>query len=239
MENSVRQQQFITDAGHELKTPLTVIGANMDILASERGDSEWIRSTRRQVAGMKELVQELIDLSRMEESSSKLEQEEFDLSRAVLETAEPFIGMADSLDKSIILSVPDGIRLLGNEASIRRLVSVLLDNAVKYTPEGDSIRLSLSAEGKKAVLSTENRIAEPLPQEALSRLFDRFYRPDSSRTRSGGGGSGIGLSIARAVAERHGGQISVQQNPDGILVFRAVFPGRVRQAEAPPPNQSV
>ncbi len=230
-ENSVQQQQFITDAGHELKTPLTVISANMDLLASEKGDSEWIRSTRRQVSEMRNLVQELIDLSRMEESSAGLEQSEFDLSRAVLEAAEPFSGMADYYGKSLDLTIPDGIRFRGNEAAIRRLVSVLLDNAVKYAPDGDRIRMALSLVGRKTVLTTENQTLEPLPQDTISRLFDRFYRPDSARSRDGSGGSGIGLAIARAVVEKHGGQISVRQDPSGTILFRAVLPTRARQPD--------
>ena len=227
-ENALQQQRFITDAGHELKTPLTVINANMDLLASEKGDSEWIRSTRRQVSGMQGLVQELIDLSRMDEFSAELEMCEFDLSRAVRDAADPFSGMAEFSGKSLELSVPDGIRFYGNEPAMRRLVSVLLDNAVKYSPEGDRIRLVLSREGKKAVLLTENRSVSPLPEEAVSRLFDRFYRPDASRTRDGSGGSGIGLSIARAIAEKHGGQIHVRQDRDGTIRFQAEFPGRIR-----------
>jgi signal transduction histidine kinase len=164
----------------------------------------------------------------MDEFSAELEMCEFDLSKAVREAADPFSGMAEFSGKSLDLSVPGGIRFYGNEPAMKRLVSVLLDNAVKYSPEGDWIRLVLSREGKKTVLLTENRIDSPLPEETVSRLFDRFYRPDASRARDGSGGSGIGLSIARAITEKHGGQIHVRQNRNGSILFRAEFPGRVR-----------
>ena len=216
VENAVQQKQFITDAGHELKTPLTVISANMDVLALEAGDSEWIRSTRKQVANLRGLVGELIYLSRLDEEDARLKREDVDLSELVRQTAEPFVAMADFAGKALTPDVEDGLRLTGDAGALERLVSILCDNAVKYAPEGDAIALTLRRGRKGVLLATENAVAKPLSEEALRHLFDRFYRADASRSRESGG-YGIGLSVARAVAQNHGGDISARQTPQGRL----------------------
>jgi len=218
VENAVMQKQFITDAGHELKTPLTVIAANMDVLALETGDSEWVRSTRKQVANMRALVNELIYLSRLDEEDARLQRAELDLSALVRETAEPFVGMAEFAGKSLVLDVEDGLKLTGDAAALGRLVSILCDNAVKYAPAGDAIEVRLRRAGRGAVLTTSNRLAAPMDGETMQRLFDRFYRADASRSRESGG-YGIGLSVAKAIAEKHGGTIRASQDGEGRLVF--------------------
>ena len=217
VENAVRQKQFITDAGHELKTPLTVISANMDVLALETGENEWVRSTQKQVANMRDLVNELIYLSRLDEEDAKPERAEVDLSALVRETAEPFVGMAEFTGKSMRLDVEDGLRLTGDRGMLQRLVSILCDNAVKYAPEGDEIVVALRRGGKGAVLSTENALSTPMDDETLRHLFDRFYRAAASRSRESGG-YGIGLSVARAIVERHGGSIRASRK-DGKMTF--------------------
>ena len=218
VENAVMQKQFITDAGHELKTPLTVISANMDVLALETGENEWIRSTRKQVANLRGLVGEMIYLSRLDEEDARLKMEEVDFSALTLQTAEPFGGMAEFAGKALETDIEQGLRLMGDAQALGRLVSILLDNAVKYAPEGDTIALTLRRERRQLVLCTENGLAEPLPDEALRHLFDRFYRAEPSRSRESGG-YGIGLSVARAVAEKHGGSIVARQTPEGRLRF--------------------
>ena len=231
VENAVMQKQFITDAGHELKTPLTVISANMDVLAMESGDNEWIRSTKKQVADMRGLVSELIYLSRLDEEAAPLKFEDLDLSALVSETAEPFSAMAEFSGKAMECAVPDGVRASGDAAALKRLVSTLCDNAVKYTPEGGSIALRLSRGRKGIVLKAENSLAAPLSPEALSHLFDRFYRADSSRSRESGG-YGIGLSVAKAIAEKHGGTLKATQSEDGKrIAFICTLPtGRAKGA---------
>ena len=218
-ENAIQQKQFITDAGHELKTPLTVISANMDVLALETGeDNEWVRSTRKQVANLRGLVGELIYLSRLDEEDAKLKREDVNLSKLVRETAEPFVGMAEFSGKAMALEVEDGVHITGDGAALGRLVSILCDNAVKYAPEGDEIKLSLRRGRKGVALACENGLAKPLTDEALRHLFDRFYRADASRSRESGG-YGIGLSVARAVARKHGGDIRAVQTDGGRLRF--------------------
>lgn len=223
IENAEQQKRFITDAGHELKTPLTVISANMDVLGLETGENEWIRSTRKQVANMRGLVNELIYLSRLDEEDAGLQWAEFSLSEQVSAAAEPFVGMAEFNGKTLRLSVQSGVRMRGDAGAVERLVSVLCDNAVKYAPPGDVIELTLSLDGRRAVLRVENALSEPMAQEALKHLFDRFYRADASRSKASGG-YGIGLSVARAVAEKHGGDIRAAQTDAGRLRFTATLP---------------
>lgn len=223
IDNALQQKQFITDAGHELKTPLTVISANMDVLVLESGDSEWIRSTRKQVANMRELVGELIYLSRLDEESYEVELKPLDLSALLRDAAASFEGMAEFSGKALKVNAGDAIEVRGDEAMLRRLVSVLCDNAVKYAPEGDVIEIALREDGRRATLTVENGLVAPLPPETLKRLFDRFYRADESRSRESGG-YGIGLSVARAIVERHGGDIRAEQTPGGRLRFTVVLP---------------
>jgi len=225
IENAERQKRFITDAGHELKTPLTVISANMDVLSLEAGESEWITSTRKQVASMRALVGELIYLSRLDEEDARLQWAAFDLSEAVREAAEPFEVMAEFSLRRLEVDVEPSVQMRGDAGAIRRLVSVLCDNAVKYAPEGDTITLTLRREGRRALLTAENGLAAPMEEETLKHLFDRFYRADASRSKDSGG-FGIGLSVARAVAEKHGGGIRARQTRDGRIRFVASLPLR-------------
>ena len=210
MENIERQKQFITDAGHELKTPLTVISANMDVLSMDIGQNEWVQGTQKQVANMRKLVNELVYLSRMDETDSHLEKSVVDLSKAVQDVAAPFEGMAEFNGKDLILHIEEDIKVNGDEAALRRLVSTLCENAVKYAPEDSEIQISLTQSGKSVVFTTENAMKEPLSEEALSHLFDRFYRGDESRSKEENSGFGIGLSIARAITEKHGGTIKAK-----------------------------
>ncbi len=219
VKNAIQQKQFITDAGHELKTPLTVISANMDVLsmkAPEEDGEEWIRSTRQEVARMRSLVDDLIYLSRLDEDGATLPLEPTDLSALVLREAEPFQGMAEFAGKSLEVDAQPDISLPGNEKALSRLVSQLCDNAVKYAPQGDVIRLSLSREKHGIRLMTENGLTAPLSQENIAHLFDRFYRPDVSRSRESGG-YGIGLSMIRAIAEKHEGKARAELTGAGRL----------------------
>ena len=222
VESAIQQKQFITDAGHELKTPLTVISANMDVLTLETGENEWIRSTQKQVANLRGLVGELIYLSRLDEEDAKLQKTEVDLSKLVAESAEPFVGMAEFAGKTLNVDVEDGVHMTGDGAMLGRLVSILCDNAVKYAPEGDTIAVTLTRGRKGVALTTDNAVQQPMSDETLRHLFDRFYRADASRSRESGG-YGIGLSVARAIAEKHGGSIRVRQTPEGRVRFECML----------------
>lgn len=225
VENAVRQKQFITDAGHELKTPLTVISANMDVLTMNGETNEWIEDTRKQVSNMRSLVNGLIYLSRMDEDGAVLQMETVDLSELVRTQTESLQGMAEFMGKSLTCDVQADILMQGDRDALTRLVSQLCDNAIKYAPEGDTLSLKLSKAGREIVLISENGLIERLSDENLRHLFDRFYRPDASRSRESGG-YGIGLSMARAIMERHGGKIRAEQTDKGRIRFVCTFPVR-------------
>lgn len=223
VRNMERQKQFITNAGHDLKTPLTVISTNMELLQMEQPDNPWVKSTQRQTAQMRHLVDELVYLSRMEEESAPLAMETFRIAPLLRETAEPFAAMAEYQGKTMTTVADDCLTVLGDRASVQRLLSTLLDNAVKYAPEEGSITVSVRGEGRFVRLTAANDVAEPLTEEQCRRLFDRFYRADPSRSRDGQGGFGIGLAIAAAIAEKHGGSISAAME-GGRLVFTCKLP---------------
>ena len=224
VKNIERQKQFITDAGHELKTPLTVISANMDVLSMDMGTNEWVQGTQKQVANMRKLVNELIYLSRMDEADSHLERSSFNFSDAVQDVAAPFAGMAEFSGKNLVVSTADNLIISGDEQALRRLVSTLCENAVKYAPEDSNIDISLTRTGKSIVFQTENAVREPLNDEAISHLFDRFYRGDASRSKEENSGFGIGLSIARAITEKHGGTIKARMSENGRLQIICTLP---------------
>ena len=183
-------------------------GKNVLITGEE---NEWVDSIRKQTDRMGHLVEDLLALARTEEDIP-LVREEFDLSDAVVDTAMPFAPLAKSRGKGVTLTVQPGIRYRGDENGIRRLVSILMENALKYSEDGGEITLTLRRENKKICLEQKNPCAA-LPEGDLSRLFDRFYRGDASRS---GSGYGIGLSIAKGIVEAHKGKISASAEGNTI-----------------------
>ena len=223
IRNMEQQKQFITNASHELKTPLTVISTNMELLKMENPDNPWIRSTQKQTGAMKHLVDELVYLSRMEEENPALTMESLAPGTMLRETAEPFQAMAEFSGKEMKVEADDGLRITGDRPSLQRLMSTLLDNAVKYTPEGGDILAEAAAEGKNAVIRISNTVEKPMTKEQCAQLFNRFYRADESRSKEKQGGFGIGLAIAAAIAEKHGGTIHAAME-DSRLVLTCTLP---------------
>ena len=223
IRNAEEQKRFITDAGHELKTPLAVIAANMDALELETEKNEWIDSTREQLGKMKKLVSELTFLSRLDEEGAALTSAEIDFSALIRSEAESFQGMAEFQGKSLETEIEEGLTVAGDPEALRKVIGQLCDNALRYAPEGDTIRLTAGRNGRQICLAEENSLAEPMSEETLSRLFDRFYRPDASRSRESGG-TGIGLSMIRAVAEKHGGQARAEITKEGRIRFLCILP---------------
>ncbi len=220
MKNMQLQKQFITDAGHELKTPLTSISTSADVLKLETGENEWVDNIQKQAARMSKLVANLVTLSKLDEGAQMPDMCDFSLSDAAWEVSEPFELRAVAQGRKYSRSIEDSITVHGDMAAVQQMISILLDNAFKYSDEGGEIRLSVRKQHKGSVIEVYNTCAEGSLGD-ISRFFDRFYRAD--KARSADGGTGIGLSIARAVAEAHGGSISAESADGRSIVFRAVI----------------
>ena len=212
VESYSKQKRFITDASHEIKTPLAVIDAANEVQEIESGESEWTQSIHEQVARLTALTERLVFLARMDEGSAGFTMAAIDLSEAVDKAAAPFESVAVSRGKRLSMSIASGVRVHADAAAVAQVVELLLDNATRYASEGSVIELSLRAvsrgAGKGAAELVVTNAVDGLPEGDLDRLFDRFYRADVSRS-SKTGGSGVGLSVVRAIAEAHGGTAAV------------------------------
>ena len=220
-ENLERQRQFVTDASHELKTPLSILSADLDLLSDSCGESRWLGSARTQIARLDKLIRNLVELARTEETIREGASEVFSLSDIALASAEAFAPLAEAEGNTLAAEVAAGVELRGVQDDLFRLFSILLDNAVKYCDAGGTIRLSVSQRGRTVRLSVSNPCAGLNPAQ-LPRYFDRFYRADSSRARTTGG-YGIGLSTARAIVARHRGRLT-NHYANGIITFTALLP---------------
>ena len=229
-ESYEKQKRFITDASHEIKTPLAIIGANAEVLEMDIGeDNEWINSIRRQIGRLTGLTEKLVFLSKMDEEGSVLSFALFDAGRAVSEAADSFDPVCEARGLALEKNIPQGIIYYGDEERVTQLVSLLLDNAMKYTPSGKNVSIALSPVKEKKIpaknaandqrkyysqlkLIVKND-ADDIETGDHDILFERFYRADKSRN-SKTGGHGIGLSVVRAIAEAHKGSAHAK-SPDG------------------------
>lgn len=211
-ENIERQRQFVTDAGHELKTPLAIILANLDAMELTGQESKYSRNIRSQASRLSTLMQNLLTLARIDESTALPDAAPLSLSELCRESAEMFRAPAELRQLSLRTDIAEGVSVSGNRTMLQQLLSTLLDNAVKYCPEGGAIRLQLRQEDR-AVLRVANTVGNERPD--LTRLFDRFYRSDSSRNQKGG--FGIGLSAAQAIVRQHRGEIGAHYEDDEIV----------------------
>ena len=215
-KNSRMQKQFITDASHELKTPLAIISANAEVLAYKTGENEWIKNITAQVERVSGLVNELLTLNRLEEVEEISDIEPVDLSTLLTQTASTFDEVLRNKNVGRINEIAPGVVYNGNRAQMERLFSVLIENASKYVDEYGKVRLTLKKESKNTVFSVFNSCQIDRDVD-YSLLFDRFYRPDSSRTSSTGG-HGIGLSIAKRIVTLHSGTIEAQPSDTGLSI---------------------
>ena len=214
-ENAKLQKQFVTDASHELKTPIAIISANAEVLAYKDGENEWINNITAQVTRISELVNELLTLNRLEEVDTVTDIETLDLSGIMIKTADSFEEVLKNKNCTFEKDVKEGVSFNGNHAQIERLVSVLTENASKYVSDGGVVRIGLTV-GQRYTTMTFYNTCEIDPQADFTHLFDRFYRTDASRT-SKTGGHGIGLSIAKRIVDLHNGTISAIPQNDGLL----------------------
>ena len=254
-ESYEKQKRFITDAGHEIKTPLAIIKANIDLmdmeLDSKRINRDELRDSLGDINGQVDrltgLTNDLVYLSRMEEADSSLVMTEVPLSDIVSETVSSFEPLAAEKGKEIRSAIEPMISVQGSTKELEKLLSIVLENAIKYTPAADRgaaensnvakdadakaearpgtqpIEVSLKKEGRNAVLEIRNETESELTNEALSHVFERFYRTDSSRN-SATGGHGIGLSMASAIVKAHGGKISARTTDGNDFIVAASIP---------------
>ena len=216
LRNLETQKKFITNAGHELKTPLTSISTSADVLAMEYENDEWIQNIQQQSMKMSKLIAQLISLSRLDEEQPFPEMVRFSLTDAIWEISEPFATMAEAKGKEYVQHIEDDIFLTGDKNAIQQMVSILLDNALKYSDENGKIRLDLYKRNKKIKIQVYNTCdLDSIPD--LERIFDRFYRADQSRTSKDS--YGIGLSIAQSIAQNHGGCIKADCTNNSSITF--------------------
>ena len=218
VENVERQKRFITDAAHELRTPLAIISADNDVIEMTTEKSEWTGSINSQIRRMDSLINDLILMSRMEETQDTPGISKVNLSRIAEEKVQDRLVIVEQKQVKVEKDLQTDVTCMGDEKNLGRVIEILLDNAVKYVSDGGVISLSCTSEGKKVRFSIENTCGE-LPQGDLRRLFDRFYRADEARTHQTGskGGYGIGLSMADAIIRRQHGKIRAERvQPDRI-----------------------
>lgn len=197
-----RQKQFVSDAGHELKTPLTVLSANADILQDEIGENKWLGYIQEQTARMNQLVGDLLHLARMDNAAQEYEMKKFNLSAAINATALPFESQAFEMNRNLELDIQSGVEYCGSEKHIRQLAAIFIDNALKYSNENGIIKITLMKRGEKAVLEFYNTGCE-ISQAETEKIFERFYRGDKARNSKGKNGYGLGLAIAKSIMNVH------------------------------------
>lgn len=227
-ESYEKQKQFISVAGHEIRTPVTIIDADAELLAMEIGDgNEWLQDICKQTKRMAVLTDNLLTLSRMDEHRQQYTMIDFPISDVVEETVLSFQALAHSWNRNIMTEIAPMLSFHGDEGSVRQLVGILLDNAIKYIREQadggcEDILLKLGKKGRSLCLSVSNS-SEPVSEEQLKRFFERFYRTEQSRD-SETGGYGLGLSIARSIVEAHRGKITASAPAAGTVRITVVLP---------------
>lgn len=217
-ENLEKQKQFVTDAGHEIKTPLAIILANTEAMELHNGESKWSKNIRKQTERLSGLMKNLLTLARMEEGTTPVVMTDLDMSKLTKEVADSFAESAKLKQIELQTKIASDIKLHANREEMTQLLTILLDNAVKYSVEQVDIVLTLAKRGKEVTLCCEN-ICEKLPDVEADRLFDRFYRSDAARTQKSGG-YGIGLSVARAIVQNHKGKITAEYKDGNRIVFK-------------------
>lgn len=220
-ENIQRQKQFVTNAGHEIKTPLAIIQSNAEALELYQGESKWSRNIKEQTQRLDGLMKNLLTLARMDEGAGTAQPEDLPLSQMVEERVGDFLQPMEGRGITLQQEIQPDLTLRGDRAQVEQLLSTLLDNCVKYTDEGGTVWVRLKREGRQLSLSVENTCTE-LPNVPPEKLFDRFYRGDTARTQKSGG-YGIGLAVARSLAQANGGRLQAQYRTPNRICFETTF----------------
>ncbi|MBR1592209.1 MAG: HAMP domain-containing histidine kinase [Ruminococcus sp.] len=213
-----KQKQFISDASHELKTPLTVISTNADVLSGEIGDNKWLNYIQDQADRMNVLVNELLNLTRLENNTSSFILTEFDLSKAVENTALPFECQAFETNKNFVLNIEEGIHITASEQHIKQMAAIFIDNALKYSKDGGTVRVSLTKDKDRKILFSVYNTGSGVKEEEKDKIFERFYRSDESRNRAAGS-YGLGLAIAKSIIDKHKFKIHIDNEEGRSICF--------------------
>ncbi len=214
-----KQKQFVSDAGHELKTPVSVVSANAELLSREIGDNQWLQNIQYENERMGMLVCQLLDLARTENVTPQMEQ--IDFSHLVAGESLPFESVAFEKGLSLNSNIAKNITVKGNSTQLKQLVSILLDNAIRHSKEHGDVYLSLSKEHNFAKLSVINK-GDEIPSEQRKQIFERFYRVDTARNGEDKH-YGLGLAIAKSIVTSHKGRIDVVCY-NGLVEFRVQIP---------------
>lgn len=221
-ENIQKQKQFVTDAGHEFKTPLAIMLANLDAMELHNSENKWSKNIREQIVRLNGLIQNLLTLAKSDESKVLLGTTSFSLSDSVNEILRAFTEPMQLKNLTLHASISPDLPICANKEQILQLISILIDNAVKYSIHDGLISLSLQKSGKMNILQIEN-VCETLPECKPDKLFDRFYRANTARTQKSGG-YGIGLSAAQAIVLLHHGTIRASYDPPNKIIFTVKLP---------------
>ena len=218
-ESYQKQKQFISDAGHELKTPVSVVSANAELLSRQIGDNQWLQNIQYENERMGLLVGQLLDLARTENVTPQMEH--IDFSRLVAGEMLPFESVA--FEKGLVLNsnITNGITVEGNSTQLKQLISILLDNAIRHSKPDGEVRLTLTKDHGITELSLINK-GDEIPAEHRERIFERFYRVDTARNGEDKH-YGLGLAIAKAIVDAHHGHIEVLYY-NGLVEFRVSLP---------------
>ena len=216
------QRQFVSNASHELKTPLTIISANIDLLESEIGTPRQLQYIRSETDRMNVLVNQLLTLARMGAPVTGEPQENFAFTQTVMGILLPFESVAYEQNVHLDIEIAPELTLHGNREQIQQLVSILVDNAIRHTPKDGHVIVTAQRQHKKILLSVSNT-GDPIPEEERKRIFERFYRADESRSGQGER-YGLGLAIAKSIVEEHHGKISTDRQ-NGYTIFLVCLPG--------------
>lgn len=220
-ETFEKQKQFISDASHELKTPLAVIEANTDVLENEMGDSKWIKYIQNEIESMNKLINELLLLAKIENVDSIKEVKELDMSKETEIIVSMFESMAYEKDVILKSDIKENILINGSKEDLEHIVSTLVDNAIKHTESKGTVTVEVAKEKNNIILQVKNT-GEPIPENEREKIFERFYRVDKSRNRKEKR-FGLGLAIAKKTVEKYNGKIEVICK-DGITNFKVVIP---------------
>lgn len=221
-ETLEKQKQFVSDASHELKTPLAVIEANSDVLENEIGKNKWLTYIQNETDSMDKLINELLLLAKTENIDEVKNYEKINVSEEVEISTAMFESMAYEKQVKIVAKIQDEVTMNGNRQDIEHILSTLIDNAIKHSEPEKDINVELSSEKNNIILQVKN-IGEPIPEEQRDKIFERFYRIDKSRNRNQKR-YGLGLAIAKSIVEKYNGKIEVKCK-DGITCFKIVLPG--------------